>query len=435
MTPRSAALLVLAALAGACGFEPAPAPMRFELSKRTLEAAADEPEALAALATTLEERFGTPQAPRYPALEAWTSDGIDPNRPDVARGEGGTGEIDAARLATSNRDAFEDELEIAASGDLSDLPRLRRDAELEARIAAVREEATHGGATSELRARATESFVRWYPSLRASAELYRQECLHCHGVEGGGDGPSAHFLEPRPRDVRLGVFKWTALSDLARPRRADLMRTLVDGLDGTSMPSFRRYSDAELEGLVDYVRFLAVRGEVEKRLADTIAEEGELPEDAFDEELEFVWGKWEEAATKLVAFDGEVPASTPALVARGKELFHDATKGNCSSCHGDGGNGNGPAAWKLDALGERTPAYLDVWGDPILPRDLTSARFRGGSRPIDLYRRIWAGIAGGPMPALGRAVDKDGARLVPDADIWALVHYVRSLSSRAAKDT
>jgi len=125
-----------------------------------------------------------------------------------------------------------------------------------------------------------------------------------------------------------------------------------------------------------------------------------------------------------------VPAPTTESIARGEALYNDATKGNCSSCHGVDGRGDGPAAWKIGPDGERAPAYLDAWGDPILPRNLRLGIWRGGSRPIDLWRRIANGIPGGPMPALREAKDKDGARVVSDEEIWSLVHYVQSLQER-----
>jgi mono/diheme cytochrome c family protein len=265
--------------------------------------------------------------------------------------------------------------------------------------------------------------------LRAAAELYRVQCLHCHGVEGGGDGPTAHFLEPAPRDFRLGIFKFTAQKDLARPRREDILRALDQGLNGTSMPSFQRLSIDEREGLTDYVRFLAVRGEVEKRLVDTFVDEGEIPVDAPEEELAFVTGKWREAYEKVVAFDGPIPSPTPELIEHGRALFHDMAKGNCSSCHGLDGRGDGPTAYKIGADGQKTAAYLDAWGRPIVPRDLRRGLFRGGSRPIDIYRRIYAGIPGGPMPAIGEAKAANGEPLLSSDDLWALVHYVRWLAA------
>lgn len=269
-----------------------------------------------------------------------------------------------------------------------------------------------------------------YPSLAASAETYRRECLHCHGVEGGGDGPSAFGLTPRPRDFRLGIFKYTGLKDQSRPRRADILHTLEQGVMGTSMPNFMRLSEAQREGLTDYVRFLSVRGEIEAVLAATWKNGEELGPEALEEAVELVWTRWQRAESKLVVFDGEVPPSTKERIARGDALFHDGLKGNCASCHGATGAGDGPAAWKIGVDGKREPAYVDAWGSPIRPRDLRDGMFRGGARPIDLYRRIYAGIPGGPMPALGEAKTKDGNPVVTTDEIWCLVHYVRSLSQR-----
>jgi mono/diheme cytochrome c family protein len=187
-------------------------------------------------------------------------------------------------------------------------------------------------------------------------------------------------------------------------------------------------SEAQVEGLVDYVRLLSLRGEVELRMAATFESDGEWEEDAAQAEHEAVWSRWQQAEGKVLAYEGAVPPSTPESIARGAQLYNDATKGNCSSCHGVDGRGDGPAAWKIDARGERVPAYLDAWGDPILPRNLRLGIWRGGDRPIDLWRRIANGSPGGPMPALRDTKDKDGVRVVTDEEIWSLVHYVRSLS-------
>ena len=68
--------------------------------------------------------------------------------------------------------------------------------------------------------------------------LYRKNCLHCHGVSGAGDGPTAPFLYPPPRDYRKGIFKFTSTPSGSRPHRDDLRRTITYGLHGTSMPAF-----------------------------------------------------------------------------------------------------------------------------------------------------------------------------------------------------
>src|SRR6185295_17507191 len=143
----------------------------------------------------------------------------------------------------------------------------------------------------------------------------------------------------------------------------------------------------------------------------------------FDEALELVWGKWEAARAKVVVWAGEVPEPTPAALALGARLYGDTRKGNCAACHGPDGRGDGPLAFKLDDRGRRVSAYQDAWGFEILPRDLRRDPFRGGRRPIDLYRRIYAGIQGGPMPAM--------SGLLSGEEIWALVHYTRQLAEHA----
>jgi mono/diheme cytochrome c family protein len=70
----------------------------------------------------------------------------------------------------------------------------------------------------------------------------------------------------------------------------------------------------------------------------------------------------------------------------------------------------------------------DFWGNPLPPRDLTKGQYRGGRRPIDLFRRIHAGIKGTPMPAFGGTVLKD-------EDIWDVVNYVMSIPFESSPTT
>ncbi len=435
--PRTPIRVLLGSLAlsllGACGFEPPEPPRAYSLAPETRAAFAEDAPALARFEAGLLSAFGPPAAPRYAPVAAWQEAGLDPNRPDLPVGQGGSGEIaDAQRalLRADNRVHFGRQLAAIERGAFDDVDVPARLPALRAAWRALRDDHAAGRVdAASCRARGVELFEGWYPALADSAAIYRVECLHCHGVEGGGDGPSAHYLAPRPRDFRHGVFKYTALAQPARPRREDLLRTIADGLNGTSMPSYSRLALAEQNGLADLVRLLAIRGEVERRLAATFADEGELEDDAIATETADVLEKWTAARASVVVAETEAPASTPELVALGSAIFHDAQKGNCSSCHGEAGAGDGAAAWKIGLTGRKEPAYLDAWGQPILPRDLRLGIYRGGARPIDLYRRIWSGIPGTPMPALGTAKKPDGTPAVSDADVWALVHYVRSLDA------
>lgn len=107
------------------------------------------------------------------------------------------------------------------------------------------------------------------------AGLYREHCAHCHGITGDGAGPTASFLDPYPRDFRLGKFKFKMSPTGTPPSKEDLKRILVNGIPGTAMPSFRLLSDEELDSLTDYVIYLSSRGLTERLMIGGVRELGE----------------------------------------------------------------------------------------------------------------------------------------------------------------
>ena len=96
--------------------------------------------------------------------------------------------------------------------------------------------------------------------------LYREHCVHCHGISGDGLGPTAAFLNPYPRDYRPGVFKFKSTERADKPTHEDLVRTLHNGIAGTSMPSFALLSAVQVDALAEYVKYLSIRGETELAL-------------------------------------------------------------------------------------------------------------------------------------------------------------------------
>lgn len=283
--------------------------------------------------------------------------------------------------------------------------------------------------------------------------LYKANCLQCHGISGGGDGPAGQFFLPRPRDFRPGVFKFTSTASGARPTRDDLRRTIRHGMPGTSMPAYDvLFSDEEIEQLVDYVTFLTVRGETELALIEEGSfaddeDEDALEDDLVDEIVQGVFERWKTAEESVVEPPIPQPPATAESIQRGRELYLGETKEKleCAGCHGATGHGDGPSVISMDiynkvvyggelgAIDERVEELdeatrdlwvksLDAWGNPLRPANLNNGAgtiYKGGNQPVDIYRRIAKGINGTQMPAHYPAIDAE--------QIWDLVNFVLAL--------
>ena len=287
--------------------------------------------------------------------------------------------------------------------------------------------------------------------MQSGRVLYMRHCSHCHGTSGDGAGPTAQYLNPRPRDYRHGIFKFTSTTDVSKASRQDIKRVLQYGIPGTYMPSFLLLTDSEINSLVEYVRFLSLRGEYERKLVNELAgdfsqkavatrtEGGESREAIVSELKEMLaadivdaansigdgmaedWSVSDTAEAVIVPTVARVPDS-PESRRRGRELYLSKTL-NCADCHGVDGAGNGPqtiAYEKNPITGEpyNEAGLHDVWDNLNQPRNLHRGIYRGGRRPIDLFARIHAGIKGSRMPSF---------KNTPHEDIWHVVNYVLSI--------
>jgi cbb3-type cytochrome oxidase cytochrome c subunit len=176
--------------------------------------------------------------------------------------------------------------------------------------------------------------------LPRGQQLYAARCASCHGSRGEGDGPGAAALLPAPTNLTEHEYA---------PRR--IAAALWNGVAGTAMPAWRDYSREDLAALVAAVRALSAPG-----------------------------------------IETELPAG---LLERGRETYQQ----HCVQCHGERGDGTGPAAAELT----------------IAPADLTSGRATL-ARTVATLR---SGMPGTPMAPWT-------ARLT-NADLLGVAHYVRSL--------
>lgn len=281
-------------------------------------------------------------------------------------------------------------------------------------------------------------------TLQFGRDLYHRHCVHCHGSSGDGDGPTAEYFNVKPRDYRKGIFKFTSTKAAVRASRDDLFRLVKLGVPGTYMPSFMLLPDDEVAAIVEYIRWLSMRGEMEGKLyvelyldhskADPVGEEqftadwadggAEIVETA-GEELNDDWSLAEDESEVYLP-PVKRTVSTQESISRGHKLFL-TKEAACFSCHGEAARGNGPSTEIINKIklpngkeeDAAEPGLFDIWGNQVKPRDLTRGIYRGGRRPVDIYRRIYVGIKGTPMPGAGN-------KLKPE-EIWDLVNYVLSL--------
>jgi mono/diheme cytochrome c family protein len=102
-----------------------------------------------------------------------------------------------------------------------------------------------------------------------------------------------------------------------------------------------------------------------------------------------------------------VSVPTDSLLAKGRELF----RANCSSCHGDNGQGDGPAGLALNPR----------------PRNFHSqAGWTNGPKISQIYRTLEEGIVRNGMASYN---------YLPPADRVALAHVVRSFMAGPPMDT
>lgn len=249
------------------------------------------------------------------------------------------------------------------------------------------------------------------PDLVRGKAVYQERCVQCHGTTGDGEGPAAQYMYPRPRDYRKGIFKFTSNPYGYHPLREDLVRTVRQGIRGTSMPGFSLLPEADQQSVVDYVIYLTRRGELELQMIGLAEAEEAVEEELVTTELiPTVLNKWTESISQEMHPLTPQPRFTAENVELGKQAF--LTRG-CSKCHGEDGRGQ-----TKDNRG------TDGWGFPTRAADLTSGMLHGGNRPIDIYRRIYGGINGTPMPSFANVLKEE-----PET-IWNLVAYVLSISSR-----
>jgi mono/diheme cytochrome c family protein len=248
-------------------------------------------------------------------------------------------------------------------------------------------------------------------TLNSGKEAYTLYCRSCHGDKGDGTGPASLGLRPPPRDFTVGVFKFAAVEAGNLPHDDDLIRIVKGGLHGTAMLAWD-VQESTLRDIIQYIKTFSPRWK------------DELPGDAIK-----------------TTPDPWPAAKNDEAVARGKKIYHGLAQ--CLTCHPSYATKQEIFDASKELTGNGTTDFRDAMYEPelkesdysdrhypkdkegnypklkILPPDFLYSDVRSGTALPDLYRTIASGVGGTAMPKW--------QGVLPETDLWAMVHYVRSL--------
>lgn len=211
---------------------------------------------------------------------------------------------------------------------------------------------------------------------------YRRYCVGCHGERGDGNGENFPWLDPKPRDFQLAIFKCRSTPTGTLPTDQDLFDTIARGLDRSNMPQWSTFTAQQKADLVAWIKHFSPRWVNEKPGTPI-----QIPPE---------------------------PEITAERIKAGRDVY---AKVQCWKCHGATGEANGPSASTLqDDLGRPIAAYNFTEG----------ARPKCGSSDQEIYRIFMTGLDGTPMPSFADNIKPDEA--------WDLVFYLRALMSQPSKE-
>ena len=219
-------------------------------------------------------------------------------------------------------------------------------------------------------------------SFTRGQQVYKQQCVPCHGAKGDGAGFLSDGLDVKPRDFRQGIYKFSSTSTGELPTIEDIARSTRLGVPDTTMPAWGQFLTPEQ--ITDVSHYITIFSKL------------------------FVSEYWRDGKKPTPIEVPAVPSNLASLVAQGQEVYKLA---QCAKCHGDDGRGEVQLAEDMK----------DNWGQPMNPRDLTYKWvFANGYQPENVFQTCSGGLKGTPMPSFDESLTVEQR--------WALVSYVLSLS-------
>lgn len=224
---------------------------------------------------------------------------------------------------------------------------------------------------------------------KRGATVYRQYCVQCHGLKGGGDGPGADGLDPKP-----AVHAKMALSDFPE----DYLYNLVY-YGGKTIGKSPNMPDWGMtigeQGVADVIAYMRAtfKGGAEPVAGPGKKAQGDCPQKRNTKSVSF---KYKSKKNPL--------KPTPANLKAGEVLFQKTAKPMaCKLCHGKRGDGNGPGGAGINPK----------------PRNFTCTATMKDISDGQMFGVIKAGSPGTTMPAFKNLKDKE---------VWQLILYIREFT-------
>lgn len=193
------------------------------------------------------------------------------------------------------------------------------------------------------------------PELERGRRIYAKTCAVCHGDRGNGTMWASSNLHPAPRD-------FTATNSQSELSRERMFASVTNGRPGTAMSSFaRQLSVSDIAAVVDYIRSAFMHA------SSTSAALRPDPLTTHDH------------VAGPLDMHAPLPNDLRGNFAKGKAFY----LGNCATCHGAKGDGNGPRAYFINPR----------------PRNFVAQASRTTLNRPAIYVAVAAGKRGSEMPA------------------------------------
>jgi mono/diheme cytochrome c family protein len=198
--------------------------------------------------------------------------------------------------------------------------------------------------------------------------IFLQNCAHCHGLSGDGQGWDGQYLNPQPAD-----FRDMAGKTMEPEMQAEHLAKVTFGIQDTAMPSWGEWLPEDQRW--DVIKYLMEAFMMGMPVNDSVYNNGAI-------------------ATNFLRASSDVYISEghTISVTHGADLYPVY----CAPCHGDKGQGDGPGT-----------ASTASGGVAAFPQDMSEAY---------IYWRIWEGVPDSVMPPFKWIFNSD--------DTWDITMYM-----------